>query len=172
DKKGDLVNIESDAEDEIAEQLSNFADTPFDLDGKHYESVEAFWQSIKYPEGSDKRKEIRKMEGSEAKGESRELEVYDKEKNEGDTIKYDGKEIGYGTSEHHQLMEKALRAKFNQNPEAKQALKNTKDKKLTHYITYGDYVVPDSKSIPRKVFTGILEDLREEFLEEKNEQNS
>ena len=31
--------------------LSNFAPTPFSLDGEKYASVEGFWQMLKYPEG-------------------------------------------------------------------------------------------------------------------------
>src|SRR5689334_1921367 len=30
--------------------LSNFAATPFEFRGKHYASVEGFWQMMKYPE--------------------------------------------------------------------------------------------------------------------------
>src|SRR6202167_3522046 len=33
--------------------LSNFAPTPFTLDGKRYASVEGFWQMMLYPENSD-----------------------------------------------------------------------------------------------------------------------
>ena len=33
--------------------LSNFAATPFELDGKRYASVEGFWQMMLYPEGPD-----------------------------------------------------------------------------------------------------------------------
>src|SRR5262245_5585396 len=31
--------------------LSNFAPTPFTMDGKTYASLEGFWQMMKYPEG-------------------------------------------------------------------------------------------------------------------------
>src|SRR3989442_15971328 len=31
--------------------LSNFAPTPFTFRGKHYASLEGFWQMMKYPEG-------------------------------------------------------------------------------------------------------------------------
>lgn len=33
--------------------LSNFAATPFEMDGKRYASVEGFWQMMLYPEGPD-----------------------------------------------------------------------------------------------------------------------
>ena len=32
--------------------LSNFAETPFTLDGVTYQSIEGFWQMMKYPENS------------------------------------------------------------------------------------------------------------------------
>ena len=33
--------------------LSNFAATPFDFQGRHYASVEGFWQMMLYPDGPD-----------------------------------------------------------------------------------------------------------------------
>lgn len=33
--------------------LSNFAATPFEFRGRHYASLEGFWQAMKYPEGPD-----------------------------------------------------------------------------------------------------------------------
>src|SRR5205814_1503076 len=33
--------------------LSNFAATPFEMDGRRYASVEGFWQMMLYPEGPD-----------------------------------------------------------------------------------------------------------------------
>ena len=33
--------------------LSNFAATPFELDGKRYASIEGFWQMMKYPDPAD-----------------------------------------------------------------------------------------------------------------------
>src|SRR2546423_15610192 len=33
--------------------LSNFAATPFKFRGKHYASLEGFWQMMKYPEGPE-----------------------------------------------------------------------------------------------------------------------
>ncbi len=35
--------------------LSNFAATPFTFRGKHYASLEGFWQMMKYPETEDRR---------------------------------------------------------------------------------------------------------------------
>ena len=36
--------------------LSNFAPTPFVFHGKHYASLEGFWQMMKYPESADDRR--------------------------------------------------------------------------------------------------------------------
>ena len=58
--------------------LSNFSHTPFIFDGKSYESVEGFWQSLKYPESDEdkrygksvltyKRSEVEQMVAFEAK---------------------------------------------------------------------------------------------------------
>ena len=57
-----VINISSKGETETERMLSNFAYTPFELDGVHYESVEGFWQSLKFPEGSGDRTESRGTE--------------------------------------------------------------------------------------------------------------
>ena len=36
--------------------ISNFAPTPFELDGRVYASVEGFWQGLKFPSAADRRR--------------------------------------------------------------------------------------------------------------------
>ena len=36
--------------------ISNFAPTPFELDGRAYASVEGFWQGLKFPSAADRRR--------------------------------------------------------------------------------------------------------------------
>ncbi|TSC92621.1 MAG: hypothetical protein CEN89_551 [Candidatus Berkelbacteria bacterium Licking1014_7] len=62
-----IINIGSRGETETEMMLSNFAHTPFKLDDVHYESVEGFWQSIKFPEGSKERVETAEFIGGKAK---------------------------------------------------------------------------------------------------------
>ena len=51
------INVTSRSPDPAIQLISNFAHTPFDLDGQQYGSVEAFWQGLKYP-GEARRREI------------------------------------------------------------------------------------------------------------------
>jgi len=43
------INVISNSPDPIAKMISNFATTPFDLDGQLYQSVESFWQGLSSP---------------------------------------------------------------------------------------------------------------------------
>src|SRR5262245_50945624 len=45
---------------------SNFAHTPFVLDGLDYASIEGFWQGLKFPDEADRRR-LAAMHGSAAK---------------------------------------------------------------------------------------------------------
>src|SRR4051812_15364633 len=60
------LNISSRASDWRVKLISNFAPTPFELDGQVYASVEAFWQGLKFPCAADRRR-IAGLHGSEAK---------------------------------------------------------------------------------------------------------
>lgn len=159
--KENTVNVGFKAETETERQLSNFANTPFDLDGVHYESIEGFWQSIKFPEGSEERKRIAGLVGGKAKRAGNPAKDITE-------IQYQGKTIEIGSPEHHQLMKKAIRAKLEHNPEVLKLLLETGNKKITHILIAPDgNLVPDSKTIPSEIFCRILMDLREEFRQKQ-----
>src|SRR5262245_49804869 len=60
------INVISASRDPRAQLISNFAHTPFDLDGEHYESVEGFWQGLRF-EARAERRRIAALWGKEAK---------------------------------------------------------------------------------------------------------
>lgn len=122
--------------------LSNFAATPFDLEGKRYASVEGFWQMMLYPEGtSDERARAKgvtwkytreqvaqmtafeaKQAGTLAEENMRTLGI--------DWVTYNGKRFPYRSQtpgEHYRLIVAAMRAKLEQNPEVKRILLATGD---------------------------------------------
>ena len=121
--------------------LSNFAATPFTLDGVRYASVEGFWQMMLYPEGaSDPRANGQvkylytraavgqmtafqaKAAGDVAEKNMRTLGI--------DWVTYQGRRFPYRSQtpgEHYQLVLRAMRAKLDQNPEVKQVLLSTGD---------------------------------------------
>jgi predicted NAD-dependent protein-ADP-ribosyltransferase YbiA (DUF1768 family) len=144
------INVFSKSTDPIARLIGNFATAPFDFDGQRYQSVESFWQGLKFPSDSDRRR-LAQLEGPQARAEG-ERQGY------GATVSYGGQDIVVGTWPHWQLMERACRAKFEQSDQARAALLATGDRPLTHIIPH------DSKTIPgvivAEIWMRIREDLR------------
>jgi hypothetical protein len=69
------------------------------------------------------------------------------------TLLYQDKEIVIGSTEHHELMKRAIRAKLEQTPDILETLLATEDKKLTHIVftRHEDdqkRILHDSKTIP------------------------
>lgn len=153
-----IVNVGSHGESETERMLSNFAATQFELDGRNYQTVESFWQGLYFPEGSSERNEIASMGGGQAKRAGK------LKPNGLSHVTYQGKSIEIESPEHHELMRNALRAKFSQNPLALDHLLSTAGMEITHVLTRSDgAVIPDSRSIPGRIFSQILMDLREDF---------
>lgn len=122
--------------------LSNFAATPFVLDGKRYASVEGFWQMMLYPEGpNDERAKARGVEWKSTRDQVAQMTAFEA-KSAGtlaeenmkmlgiDWCTFDDKRFPYRSvtpGEHYRLIVEAMRAKVNQNPEVKRILLATGD---------------------------------------------
>ena len=127
--------------------LSNFAATPFELDGKRYASVEGFWQMMLYPEGTRDERRVTRGEDGKAviwkysRDEVAHMTAFEA-KSAGtlaeenmrtlgiDWVTYNGKRFPYRSTtpgEHYKLILAAMRAKLNQNPEVKRILLATGD---------------------------------------------
>jgi predicted NAD-dependent protein-ADP-ribosyltransferase YbiA (DUF1768 family) len=120
--------------------LSNFAATPFTLYGKHYASVEGFWQMMLYPEGSDDprarfpgikwahtRAEVAQMTAFDAKN-AGDLGEKNMQKMGIDWVTFESKRLKYWSmekGEHYRIIVAAMRAKLEQNPKVKQILLST-----------------------------------------------
>ena len=115
--------------------FSNFAATPFTLDGKKYASVEGFWQMMKYPDPEDKtdpryrkdlfwkytREEVSQLTGFEAK-EAGDATKENYQKLGISFISYNGKRMEYkgkDKQEHYELIFRAIQSKIDQNEKAK-----------------------------------------------------
>lgn len=48
------LNVVSSSSDPFARAISNLATAPFELDGRIYQSVESFWQSLKFEDEADR----------------------------------------------------------------------------------------------------------------------
>ena len=143
------INVFSNSADPVARMISNFATAPFELDGQRYQSVESFWQGLKFSRESERR-HVAQLDGARAQAEG-EKQGY------GPTISYGGQDITVGTWPHWQLMERACRAKFTQNPEAAEALLATGGRPLTHVVRR------DSTTIPGVVMAAIWMRIRKDL---------
>jgi hypothetical protein len=143
------INIISRAPDPEIRILSNFAHTPFVLDGANYASVEAFWQGLKHPEAS-RRAEIAELHGARAKQAGASAPAADE-------IDYRGQRVRVGTVDHWRLMALACRAKFTQHDAASAALLATGSRPLTQVVRR------DSRTIPGVVMGSIWMQIRAEI---------
>ena len=120
--------------------LSNFAPTPFTLDGETYASVEGFWQMLKYPESPGDvrcqdpaviwphtRAEVAAMSGFEAKAAGN-IANENLKKLGIRWVTYQGKQIDRrenAKGEFYLLIRRAMQAKHDQNPQVAEILKKT-----------------------------------------------
>lgn len=125
--------------------LSNFAATPFELDGKLYASVEGFWQMLKYPEGpKDERLNNPKIKWPFTRDQVATMTAFEAKKagkiaSENmktlgiDWVTYNGRKINYRENtkgEFYKLILQAEWAKLQQNEQVRKVLLNTGDLKL------------------------------------------
>lgn len=143
------INVISSSSDPLARVISNLANTPFELDGRRYGSVESFWQGLKF-ESDEDRARIAALDGARARQEGT-RRGYD------DAVTYEGARIAVGTSDHWRLMERACRAKFEQSDEARLALLATGERPLVHVVRR------DSRAIPGVVMAQIWMRIRDKL---------
>jgi predicted NAD-dependent protein-ADP-ribosyltransferase YbiA (DUF1768 family) len=146
------INVVSTSDDEAVRLIGNFAPTPFVLDGARYASVESFWQGLKFDDPRERRR-IASLDGPEAKRAG-------SERGYGEAVEYGGRPCRVGTAEHWNLMERACRAKFQQNAVARDALLATAPRPLVHRVRH------DSRAIPGVVIADIWMRIREDLLAE------
>ncbi|MGE0153842.1 MAG: NADAR family protein [Reyranellaceae bacterium] len=144
------INVVSHAAPPI-DLISNFAATPFSLDGAAYASVEGFWQCWRYGDAAE-RARVAMLAGRAAKaaGAATPPERFD----------YGGASLRWGSWEHWQLMRRACQAKFAQNEDARAALLGTLGRPLVHRTRR------DSRSIPNVVMAQIWTEIREALAKE------
>ncbi|RTL36065.1 MAG: hypothetical protein EKK48_27305 [Candidatus Melainabacteria bacterium] len=146
------LNVISTSADENAQLLSNFAHTPFILDDVRYQSVEGFYVGLKYS-NQDERRKMNKLFGAEAKRAGKAAKPTETE--------YGGTTIKLGSTEHHALIKRAIKAKIEQNQEVLKALLDSYPRELVHLTGRPD---PPNTNFPSSVFVRILTELRDEFM--------
>ena len=128
------LNIAYRSSDWRIKLISNFAPTPFELDGRVYASVEGFWQGLKFPSVAERRR-VALLHGGAARRAGEEAIP-------AESFKYEGQKIITGTHAHWKLMERACWAKFTQNGEARGALVATGRRPLTHVMRRDSTTIP------------------------------
>jgi predicted NAD-dependent protein-ADP-ribosyltransferase YbiA (DUF1768 family) len=151
-----LLNVASSAHEEIGKQLSNFAARRFTLDGHSYASIEAWYQGLKWPERA-KRAEIARLSGSAAKRAGPGAP-------KASAFVYEGRTYIFGSAEHHALIKAAIRASLAQNPQVKAAFIETHPRPIVHDLGRPEHA---GTSLPGTRFARILEEIREEFVAER-----
>ena len=144
-----VVNVSSKSSDWRARDLSNFARIPFIFDGEPFESVEGFIQGIKFPEGLVNRLLGTVCTGIQAKklGQSA----------DGKYVWWQGRQIVFGSEEHHRLIARAIMAKFDQSSRAMNALLATEGEEITHDFGLSE---DTDTSLPAELFCKVLTEIR------------
>ena len=151
--------------------LSNFAATPFTLDGVRYASVEGFWQMMLYPEGSSDPRSSGKVKYLYTRSEVGQMTAF-QAKAAGDAaernmrvlgidwVSYQGHRFAYRSQtpgEHYRLILRAMRAKLAQNEKVKQVLLSTGD-----LILLPDHI-QEENAPPEWAYSKIWMQLRSEL---------
>lgn len=149
--------------DEEVRLLSNFAHTPFVLDGERYESVEGFWQSLKTEDPILRRKIASMVEPLDTRQLGRSVA------NGSSVFTYRNKMYVVASLEHHILLERAIRAKVDQNEDVALQLLQSHPRPLRHRTRnrFGVWRPGDSPSLPAIVFENILLRIREELVADR-----
>jgi predicted NAD-dependent protein-ADP-ribosyltransferase YbiA (DUF1768 family) len=145
------LNVWSRSDEELGRWLSNFAHTPFVLDGVEYASIEAFYAMLMHRDEA-KRARIARMWGVRAK--------HEHPKREPALIHYRDETFAPGSPEHLALIKRALRAKLDAHPDIAAAFVATSARPLTHETGYPH--APDAV-FPAHVFCRLLTELRDEL---------
>lgn len=147
----ETLNITMGSDDLRARELSGLAIRPYILDGIKLRSVEGLLQGIKFPPGDPRREEAFGAAGLRAKRMGEDAE--------NQWVWWNDARYVYGSADNHAIIERAIRASFEQNPMAMFILRSTRGMKLTH-----DLGVPESPhtSFPTHVFCRVMTELRDE----------
>lgn len=135
------------------------AHTPFELDGTQYGSVDAFIQSLRFPEGSRERTTIARFYGPLVKDYARRNRA-----GYGTHTTYRGEAIEFMSRPHNVLIFKAQWTKYTQNADARETLLLTDDAPLAmKRIGEDGYVFRESRLYPPETQVKTLEYIRGEL---------
>jgi predicted NAD-dependent protein-ADP-ribosyltransferase YbiA (DUF1768 family) len=151
------LNIATSGSEAIGKVLSNFARRPFNLDGREYESVEGFYQGLKWSDPAQ-RADIAKLSGSAAKSAGRGSEAT--------SFEYEGQTIEFRSPEHYALMKRAIKASLEQNPEIRDQFLETHPRPLEHKTGRPE---KPTTGYPAAEFVKALSEIRAEMFAAKSQ---
>ena len=144
------LNVSAKSDDLRAARLSNFSPDAFTLGRLTFASVEGFIQGIMWPLEHPNRVAAFASVGFAAKRFGRTAERT--------FIWWQGLAAPFGSPDHHWLITQAIKAKFEQNPDAMAALVATKGLTLIHDLGHPE---SPTTSLPAAVFCAILTRVRD-----------
>lgn len=141
--------------------LSNFADTPFIIDGASCACSESFIQSLKISD-TVAQERFCALQGEEAwkKGSKLTEAVFTTGK-----VWWRRSPYTLHSKEHFELVKRGLSAKFSHSEEACEALLATGDAVLAH--DYGQSL-GKKQSLPVEIFCQIVNEIRSEYRDKEN----
>jgi len=145
------LNIYSRSEEEIGRLMSNFACTPFVLDGVEYASVEGFYVSLLFLEPA-KRQRLGRLYGPVVKRMGKKSSLK--------RTCYEGEWFDLGSETHLALIKRAIRAKLEAHPVIARAFVATAPRPIVHETGHPD---PAGADFPAPTFCRVLTELRDEF---------
>ena len=142
------------SEEEIGRWMSNLTPAEFILGGIKWASVEALYIALRTLDVQE-RMELSQLSGLPAKHRGRKLR-----KRGLVTTQFDGRCFELGSSQHHELVKEAIRAKLLAHPEKCAEFVATRPRTIVHETGF-----PESRftHLPAVVFCRILTELREEL---------
>lgn len=148
------LNVYSRSDEEIGRLMSNFAHTPFTLDGVTYASVEGFYVSLKFLD-EDKRAKLATLYGPVVKNMGKKSKLV--------MTCYRGEWFELGSETHHALIKRAIRAKLEAHLEMARAFAATRPRPIMHDTGHRR---AGTGRFPDVTFCRILAELREEVAAE------
>lgn len=120
------LNVYSNSDEDLGRQLSNFAHTPFVLDGVTYASVEGFYSSLFWPEADQGRAMTAALSGATAKASRPQPAPV--------SLAYHGRLFTHRSPEHLFVVERAIRAKLAAHPAIANDLAASGNRPIIHEI--------------------------------------
>jgi hypothetical protein len=147
------LNVWSMSDEDIGRKMSNFAHTPFAIDGVEFASVEAFyvWLMLSTCGSEHKRDKVRKFYGLHAKRMA--------PKARPELICYRGETMAPGSGPHLALIKRALRAKLEAHLDIARDFAATSPRPIVHETGFPDR---PGAEFPKETFCRLLLELRDE----------